>query len=54
MSRVRDFTAAKRFVAELKDKGELNESMLSTFALALGASLSACDGRPQPPCVRIL
>jgi uncharacterized protein (DUF2336 family) len=32
MSRVRDFTAAKRFVAELKHKGELNESMLSTFA----------------------
>jgi uncharacterized protein (DUF2336 family) len=32
MSRVRDFTAAKRFVAELKDKGELNEPMLSGFA----------------------
>ena len=32
MSRVRDFTAAKRFVAELKDKGELNEAMLSGFA----------------------
>jgi uncharacterized protein (DUF2336 family) len=32
MSRVRDFTAAKRFVAELKDKGQLNEAMLSGFA----------------------
>ena len=32
MSRVRDFTAAKRFVAELKAKGELNEPMLSSFA----------------------
>ncbi len=32
MSRVRDFTAAKRFVAELKGKGELNEAMLFGFA----------------------
>jgi uncharacterized protein (DUF2336 family) len=32
MSRVRDFTAAKRFVAELKNKGELNEAMLASFA----------------------
>jgi hypothetical protein len=32
MSRVRDFTAAKRFVVELKDKGELDEPLLSTFA----------------------
>ena len=29
MSEVRDFTAAKRFVAELKDKGELNEAALA-------------------------
>jgi uncharacterized protein (DUF2336 family) len=32
MSRVHDFTAAKRFVAGLRDKGELNEPMLSGFA----------------------
>jgi uncharacterized protein (DUF2336 family) len=32
MSRVRDFAAAKRFVAELKDKGELNEAALFSFA----------------------
>jgi uncharacterized protein (DUF2336 family) len=32
MSRPRDFTAAKRFVALLKDKGELNEATLFGFA----------------------
>jgi uncharacterized protein (DUF2336 family) len=32
MSRVRDFTAAKRFVALLNDKGELNEATLLGFA----------------------
>jgi uncharacterized protein (DUF2336 family) len=32
MSRVHDFTAAKRFVADLRSKGELNEPMLCTFA----------------------
>jgi uncharacterized protein (DUF2336 family) len=32
MSRVRDFTAAKRFVALLKDKGELDEATLFGFA----------------------
>jgi uncharacterized protein (DUF2336 family) len=32
MSRVRDFTAAKRLVALLNDKGELNETVLSGFA----------------------
>jgi uncharacterized protein (DUF2336 family) len=32
MSRVRDFTAAKRHVAKLKDSGELNEAVLAGFA----------------------
>lgn len=32
MSRIRDFTAAKRFVALLNDKGELNEATLLGFA----------------------
>ena len=32
MSRVRDFTAAKRLVAQLRDKGELNEAALFGFA----------------------
>ena len=32
MSKVRDLTAAKRFVAQLKEKGELNEAALSGFA----------------------
>jgi uncharacterized protein (DUF2336 family) len=32
MSRVRSFTAAKRLVAQLKDKGELNEAALLGFA----------------------
>ena len=32
MSRTHDFTAAKRFVALLKDKGELNEATLYGFA----------------------
>jgi uncharacterized protein (DUF2336 family) len=32
MSKVRDFTAAKRFVAQLKENGELNEAALSVFA----------------------
>ncbi|MBR0935057.1 DUF2336 domain-containing protein [Bradyrhizobium jicamae] len=32
MSRVRDFTAARRHVAKLKDSGELNEAMLLGFA----------------------
>ena len=32
MSKVRDFTAAKRFVAQLKQQGQLNETMLSEFA----------------------
>jgi uncharacterized protein (DUF2336 family) len=32
MSRARDFTAAKHFVALLKDKGELNEATLFGFA----------------------
>jgi uncharacterized protein (DUF2336 family) len=32
MSRVRDFAGAKRFVALLKDKGELNEATLFGFA----------------------
>jgi Uncharacterised protein conserved in bacteria (DUF2336) len=32
MSRTRDFTAAKHFVALLKDKGELNEATLFRFA----------------------
>jgi uncharacterized protein (DUF2336 family) len=32
MSRARDFTAAKRFVALLKDKGELDEATLFGFA----------------------
>jgi uncharacterized protein (DUF2336 family) len=32
MSKVRDFTAAKRFVAQLKENGKLNEAALSGFA----------------------
>jgi len=32
MSRVHDFTAATLFVARLAEKGELNESLLCTFA----------------------
>jgi uncharacterized protein (DUF2336 family) len=32
MSKVRDLTAAKRFVAQLKENGELNEAALSGFA----------------------
>jgi uncharacterized protein (DUF2336 family) len=32
MSRVRDFTAARRLVAQLKEKGELNEAALRGFA----------------------
>jgi uncharacterized protein (DUF2336 family) len=32
MSKVRDFSAAERFVASLKDKGELNEATLLGFA----------------------
>ena len=32
MSRVRDFTAAKRLVAQLRDKGELSEAALFGFA----------------------
>jgi uncharacterized protein (DUF2336 family) len=32
MSKVHNFTAAKRFVAQLKEKGELNEAALSGFA----------------------
>jgi len=32
MSKIRDFTAAKRFVAQLKDKGELSEPALFGFA----------------------
>jgi uncharacterized protein (DUF2336 family) len=32
MSKVRDFTSAKRFVAQLKDKKELNEAALADFA----------------------
>ena len=32
MSRVRDFTAARRHVTQLKDRGELNEAVLSGFA----------------------
>jgi uncharacterized protein (DUF2336 family) len=32
MSKIRDFTAAKRFAALLKDKGELNEAALFGFA----------------------
>jgi uncharacterized protein (DUF2336 family) len=32
MSKVHDLTAAKRFVAQLKEKGELNEAALSGFA----------------------
>lgn len=32
MSKVRDFTAAKLFVAQLKDKKELNEAALADFA----------------------
>jgi uncharacterized protein (DUF2336 family) len=32
MSKVRDLTAARRFVAQLKEKGELNEAALSGFA----------------------
>ena len=32
MSKVRDFAAAKRFVALLNDKGELNEATLFGFA----------------------
>ena len=32
MSKAHDFTAAKRLVALLKDKGELNEATLSCFA----------------------
>jgi uncharacterized protein (DUF2336 family) len=32
MSKIRDFTAAKRFVALLKDNGELNEATLFGFA----------------------
>jgi uncharacterized protein (DUF2336 family) len=32
MSRVRDFTAAKRLVAQLIDKGQLNETVLLRFA----------------------
>jgi uncharacterized protein (DUF2336 family) len=32
MSRVRDFTAARRLMARLKDKGELNEAALFAFA----------------------
>jgi uncharacterized protein (DUF2336 family) len=32
LSNVRDFTAAKRFVAQLREKGELNEAVLFGFA----------------------
>lgn len=32
MSKVRDFTAAKRLAAQLKEKGELTEAVLSRFA----------------------
>ncbi|MBI5322974.1 DUF2336 domain-containing protein [Bradyrhizobium sp.] len=32
MSKIRDFTAAKRFVATLKEKGELDEAALARFA----------------------
>ena len=32
MSRVRDFTAARRFVAKLKENGTLNEATLFAFA----------------------
>jgi uncharacterized protein (DUF2336 family) len=32
MSKVRDFTAAKRFVAQLKEKRQLNEAALADFA----------------------
>src|SRR5215475_3990056 len=32
MSKMRDFTAAKRFVAQLKENGELHEAALSGFA----------------------
>lgn len=32
MSKVRDFTAAKRFVAQLKEKRQLNEATLADFA----------------------
>src|SRR5262245_16236836 len=32
MSNVRDFTAARRFVAQLKQQGQLNEATLSRFA----------------------
>ena len=32
MSKVRDFTAAKRFVAQLKEKKQLNEAALADFA----------------------
>jgi hypothetical protein len=34
MSVARDFTAAKRFVAQLKDSGKLNETALFAFAKA--------------------
>jgi hypothetical protein len=34
MSVARDFTAAKRFVAQLKDSGKLNEATLFAFAKA--------------------
>lgn len=34
MSRVHDFTAAKHFVAKLREKGELNEAALAGFARA--------------------
>lgn len=32
MSEIRDFTAARRYVAELKEKGQLNETTLLNFA----------------------
>ncbi len=34
MSKVRDFTAAQQFVAQLKDSGKLNEATLFAFAKA--------------------
>ncbi len=34
MSKVRDFTTAKHFVAQLKDSGKLNEATLFAFAKA--------------------
>jgi hypothetical protein len=50
MSKVRDFTMAKRFVASLNAKGELNEAALLGFRRALSLKLGAApiDSSAEP------